>query len=345
MSVVTRSAIFALLIAALVGCGGETGSSLNTSTVEGRPDGELTSFVAGPALPVALHSSVSVRIGNKVYLIGGHTPTVATKAIYEATITTDGTLNFALSPFELDIPRMNASLVKIKNYIYVIGGRDTISTFDSIARAPCDKDGLTGNFVTISEKLTDSRAYAAAVVTGNYIHIIGGRVNGSESSTVERAAFDTNGALTGDFQLISEQLVERRRTHAAAVLGQNLYVIGGEDGVSLKSIERCTINSDGTISAFAAAPVDLSEERNRLVVAVLNGKLYVMGGVGLSGFLTSVDEADITNNELGSFQQSSLSLPYEVEDTVGLLLNTHFYLIGGRRGTVRDTVLKAEIQK
>lgn len=353
-STILSSIQLAVVLLVFAGCAGDSGQSLSSSGATSRPDGELTGFSLGNPLPIKMHSAASVQIGSKVYLIGGTVDAGAgdftSQKIYEASVSSDGEFNFSESAYQLDQARKNMALLKISNYVYVFGGTDAGgSAVNTIARAPADSSGLTGSFQVISETLSKPRSHASAVLTKDHVHLIGGQTD-SENFTkeVERTTINASGDLQQNFQIVAQELVEDRWTHAAVVLGSNLYVIGGENlSGALDTIEKATVNADGTIGAFQNAGITLSEARNRLIVAALNGKMYIFGGWAAGDFLKNVDVADITNNELGSFTtHPTLELQHGVEDAVGLLLNNYFYVIGGQNsGVIQDYVQVSPIQK
>ena len=83
----------------------------------------------------------------------------------------------------------------------------------------------------------EPRGEFSAVVIGNYLYVIEGYAGGYVDS-IERAPIDGDGNL-GAFQIVTgARLVTTRDDHTNLVIGNYLYVLGG-DGES--SIERAAL--------------------------------------------------------------------------------------------------------
>src|SRR6185369_5521969 len=81
-----------------------------------------------------------------------------------------------------------------------------------------------------------------------------------------------------------------RSSPTATVVKDAVYVVGGSgtDG-ALNSVERAAINADGTIRTFTlVADVTLTEARARHTATVIGSSLFVIGGEGINGTLSSV---------------------------------------------------------
>lgn len=329
-----------------------------------RPSKNLGNFAtSATSLPVAHEHAAAVRIGNKLYLVGGNIGTTpdpssislssgTTTAILESTIASDGTPGpFTKSTYTLATARKGARIEIIGSYAYVFGGysgsgQSTATPLASIERATIDDNGLTSSFSVISETLAQGRYNFLTLVTNGYIYAIGGGTSsGTDSDTMERATVNTSTGEIGNFSALTRNpisatevengLVDQRWTHNGIRLGSNFYIMGGE-GIS--TIEKVTINNDGTLGNFQKLTGTLQTARNRLSVIALSGRAYVFGGWN-GGFLTTVESAPITNNELGTFDYANgITLPTGVENGTSLLTDKGVFLFGGSNGTVRPYI-------
>jgi hypothetical protein len=329
-----------------------------------RPNKNLGNFsMSATSLPVAHEHAAAVRIGNKMYLVGGNIgsspdPTSAglsagtTTAILESTIASDGTPGpFTKSSYALSVARKGARIEIIGSYAYVFGGysgsgQTTATPLDSIERATIDDNGLTSSFSVISETLARGRYNFLTLVTNGYIYAIGGGTSDAyHSDTIERATVNTSTGVISSFTAmtrtsvsaseVTNGLVDQRWTHNGIRLGSNFYIMGGE-GIS--TIEKVTINSDGTLGNFQKLAGTLKSARNRLSVIALSGRAYVFGGWN-SSYLTTVESAPITNNELGAFDYANgITLNTGVENGTSLLTDKGVFLFGGSNGSVRPYI-------
>jgi N-acetylneuraminic acid mutarotase len=118
--------------------------------------------------------------------------------------------------------------------------------------------------------------------------------------------------------------VARYAYDGVEVLGGKIYFTGGAIGSAAKSIaERydLTSNTWETLNA-------MSINRRGIACSVLNDKLYVIGGVGLS----SVEIFDPSNDNW----VSGVSLPGEVQYGTSITINGKIYLVGGRNASEQN---------
>src|SRR5262249_5990363 len=145
-----------------------------------------------------------------------------------------------------------------------------------------------------SPALITGRGQHAIVQTASFVYVIGGaNANTSALTSVERAPINADGTL-GTFTTLTSQLVKGRLSHAAGVLGDSIYVIGGRDGSlnALDSVERAVINGDGTLAPFVTLSVKLKTARYGLSADVIGSSIYVVGGqTDVSGVLHTVERA------------------------------------------------------
>ena len=112
--------------------------------------------------------------------------------------------------------------------------------------------------------------------------------------------------------------VARYAYDGVEVLGGKIYFAGGKDGASAKSIaERYdpVTNTWETLAPMLAP-------RNGVATAVLDGKLYAIGGQ----YLSSVEIYDPTTG----VWSAGLSLPSEVKYGTAITVSGQIYLVGGQ---------------
>ncbi|MBO9542450.1 hypothetical protein J7643_17815 [bacterium] len=140
--------------------------------------------------------------------------------------------------------------------------------------------------------LGTARSEHTSNVVGSYLYVLGG-LTGEETSPnlvervaldgVERSAIASDGTL-GPFSTVEHsRLTTPRFGHCSVVVGSYLYVLGGLDGdlVSLNTVERAVINTNGVLGSFAPDPeAALALPRYGATCQVVGKYLYVMGGGG-----------------------------------------------------------------
>ena len=96
-----------------------------------------------------------------------------------------------------------------------------------------------------------------------------------------------------------------------------IYFVGGKDGLSAKNIAERYDPSTNTWETLNS----MSVARHGVACAVLNGKLYAIGGVGLS----SVEVFDPLNGNWSA----GVALPSEVNRGTAITVSGRIYLVGG----------------
>gem|GEM_PF-1614751 len=311
----------------------------------------ISAFVSAGNLAYPVDAAATVKVGNTLYLLGGHNgPGVAsapaTNSIQQATFDSAGNLGpFTVSSLQLTSARVGAQARIIGNYVYVFGGgsTETYNYLNSIERAPINPDGSLGAFQAVTGTLTTGRQWAGALVTPAYVYLIGG--NFSPTNSVERAAINADGSL-GSFSIVpGVTLTKARWAFAEATIGNYYYVFGGEGpGPNLYDIERAPINPDGTLGAFSGVSQTTNATGNGGRTVILGGSVYIFGTADMNSV---VESASINSDgSIGSFVTSTtLQVSSQVLHPAVYLGPTAVYVLGGwaNSGDVA-TILKAPIQ-
>lgn len=278
--------------------------------------------------------SVSAVIGNFMYVIGGSDGTGYLRSVERARINADGTLTpFTTSSGSLVNGRASHTCVVLGIFLYVIGGINDTGILGSVERASIAPDGSLGSFTVVPGiVLAAARKEATATLLGNSLYIIGGTGSGVLGS-VERATINGNGSL-GAFELVSGLTLDTPRTsHSGIVIGNRLYIIGGSSTSGVTgTVEQAIIAADGSLNGFLAVQgVGLVTPRASHTNLVLGKSLYVLGGAGGGGALTSIEQALVRpDGTLGTFSTSSTSLAMARGGHVNVILGNRLSIIGGR---------------
>jgi hypothetical protein len=255
----------------------------------------LGDFALGTSLPDNTgFGTVAVRAAGIVYVLGGTSASTVTVTEDQcAPIATDGTL----STFSTMCPPLAASrrffgAAVTGNSVYVFGGQFLNSAvaeaLDSVERAPLA--GRLGGFQTVSDvHLVAPRFDFSTVVAGNRVYVLGGS-NGNVIDSVEVATIAADGTL-GTFADAGVHLVAARSGHAALLVDNTVYAIGGYDYTGPNEtlhphadVEAAPILADGTLGPFeTVANVTLQTARYDASADVIGSSIYVVGGIGDAG--------------------------------------------------------------
>ncbi|MBM3274818.1 MAG: hypothetical protein FJZ00_06675, partial [Candidatus Sericytochromatia bacterium] len=264
-----------------------------------QADGALQSTT----IQTARHQFGSAVIGKYLYILGGDNGNL--NSVERATIDAAGNLSDFSTVIGVTLVTARAvfGTAVIGNYLYVFGGNAGGSHLNSVERAPIDGSGSLGAFSTVNgvTLVTGRQTFGSAVI-GSYLYIFGGSSGGDFLASVERAPIDAAGNL-GAFAVVNGvTLTTGRSEPGVEIIGNSVYLLGGNNGVNLASVERATIDGSGNLGNFAVVGgVTLASARRTFQSARLGNYLYILGGVGAS-VLTSVERALIDGSgNLGTF--------------------------------------------
>ncbi|HMG56212.1 MAG TPA: hypothetical protein VK601_22085, partial [Kofleriaceae bacterium] len=302
---------------------------------------------AAPLTPRSSHTSLV--IGGQVYVIGGISQGVPINTVERAAINADGSLGpFAVvGTATLVTARYAHTSAVLGNYLYVIGGFDSAAELASVERAAINADGTLGAFSVVpGVALVAARRGHTTEVIGDGLYVVGGRGGAGYRRSVERATIHRDGSLE-PFVTVDAALTTPRSGHTSAVIGNQLYVVGGFDGqAALGSVERASIMPDGTLGAFAlASSTALATPRNDHTSVVLGGQLYVVGGTGASGALPGVEQAALAaDGSLGMFAAAApAALLTASSGHSSAIAGNYLYVFGGLSSTGVNGVQRATI--
>lgn len=294
-------------------------------------------------------AATGVVVGNYIYVIGGSDSTGYLDNVERARINADGSLTpFISSNVRLATARAGHTCVVLGIFLYIVGGVNNTGILGSVERASIAPDGSLGQFTIVPNLTLDiSRKDATSVVLGNALYVIGGTGNGVLDS-IERATINADGSL-GPFARVADVTLATARTgHASMIAGNALYVVGGSgtSGVT-GTVERAIIADDGSLGVFAQVTgVGLVTARAGHTGAVIGNSLYVLGGIGDPGALTSIEQATLyADGTIGAFTIVPGTLVTARSSPVSVMAGNFLYLLGGSGagGTYLSSLERASI--
>lgn len=296
---------------AVYAIGGMTGFTTFSAAVQSAPvtDGIVGSFATTSVQLVTARADFgTLTVGNTVYVIGGNTAAGAVGTIERTTVGADGSIGaFAVDPDSaLVTPRSQFAVATITRsdgpYVLVLGGLAGDGTvLSSIEQAPINPDGSLGAFQLVGNMTTPRYGHGSFVVpavasAGEDVYVVGGRNASGFLGDLERGHVDPsyhNSFATGPVP--NTGLSVPRASHAIVLLGDHVYVAGGEnDTGALDSIEVATFTTDAVnpLTVFAPA-AQLAVPRSHPRCSVIANQLYTFGGAGSSGAIATVEAAPL----------------------------------------------------
>ena len=305
-------------------------------------------------------SASSVRIRNRVYLIGGYSyDSVAQQLnIYNdvqwATLRHDGGISggwHQTTPF--NVPRLGQTAARYGNYVYVIAGGDaSFAYLDDVQIARVGDDGniTADGWRTSPYHLHHARAAASSdVITIDgtpYLYVIGGAGSDASGNTihfadVEYARINAADGSIGPWTLDPSQFAKPRSSMTTAFVQRCLYVVGGF-GDALTDIFADTqyscVHADGSLGPWHTSPNSMQQSRYGAEMVVVrnadgSARFIVLGGNHGGGtYLNEVEQTTVTGaggNSPWTVAPSSSFLPDAQWGQTGVLFGGNVYVLGG----------------
>ncbi len=317
--------------------GGEGTSPL--ATIERaiiNADGTLSAFATVPnvTLVVARAWHACVVNGSYLYVLGGK-GTTALASVERAAIQANGSLGAfeTVSGSTLVTARHGLTSHVIGSYLYVVGGESDASVLNTLERAPLGADGSMGAFSAVSGvNLATARRGHTSEVVGAFLYVMGGHNGLTLQNTVERAELTTSGGV-GPFATMNGVTLTAREKATSVLLGDSLYVLGGEDTSGKSSaVLKATWSSGGGLSSFTPiSSYNLVVARSGASGLVVGHHLLLIGGGGSSGALATIERLSINaSGNLGAFATYSRSLDVGRAGFALAVIGKYLYVFGGR---------------
>jgi hypothetical protein len=280
---------------------------LDTEFAPIADDGTLGVWQKTRAIKQGRFYIASVIVGQYLFLLGGgYGPiggdNVPTARVERARINPDGSLSDWEPMPSMQLPRRGLKAVVANNRIYAVGGYSGIF-LKSTEYATVNPDGsLTEWILDPEESNLDRYIHSASYLDGR-IYLLGGHVQNSEIMSygdVESSKISDSGALN-PWEIQPSRLLEPRFIASSFALKNRLYVLGGHNGSQrLNSVEFAKVFSSGSVGAWSTAS-PLNTPRSAAATAVSGDYVYVLGGMGNTNALNSVEMATVSRTgQLGN---------------------------------------------
>jgi hypothetical protein len=246
--------------------------------------------------------ALAFQSGTHLYLAGGSTAAGASADVMATTVSADGNLDRWAAGPALPEPRTGAALAILSGVPYLIGGVDASGSPTNSVFAGVLKEGVLTGWAKLdgstsgAPNLTLPKAFtgAAAVAASNGLYVFGGRTADGLSQTVWHSKLSTTSppALGAWQELTALPLPEARADATATLVGNFLYVVGGEGPSGITgtifrlqlqggdpAIDFSTQHLIGWATPREGQAGNLPAPRARATSFTANGALYVVGGV------------------------------------------------------------------
>lgn len=220
-------------------------------------------------------------------------------------------------------------------YLYVLGGGggklgDDNVPLASVERAKINADGSLQAWQQHSYLSTPRRGLKATVIN-NRLYAIGG-YNGTFLKSSESIALNA-GQQPAQWQLAPQEAKVDRYIHAAAALGNRIYLLGGHvqksGPMSYGDVESTTVNGDGQLMPWEIAPTHLLTARFIASAFAFDKYLYIVGGHDGVRRLNSVEMARTNTSGGVTTWSPQAALNHKRSATAAAINGNHVYITGG----------------
>lgn len=189
--------------------------------------------------------------------------------------------------------------------------------------------------------------WSAAAVTKNRAFLMGGVLsNLTYTSNMYTAPINADGSLGA--WTASGTLPSARCGHLVVASKTRLYLIGGALNASTftANVYYATINADGTLGAWTAAP-SLPAAQCGMATVMTKNRIYVMGGMQAGGYVNSVYSAPVDDAGVIGTWVTETSLPGILHGSQAIVTKNRVYMLGGATSysTHVNTVYTAPINE
>ena len=273
-------------------CTGRT-DTLQTFQIYNNDSGAPANYSSAANLFPTDRFGVSATVNNGyIYLAGGCIGDLdcnnAADIVEYATLNPDGTVGAWNTTATLPGDRVYGQLEQAGGTLYYIGGQDDAKTAQStIFYATPASDGTISSWSTASGGIGDTsstspaiRTQFGATVWNNRIYVLGGfnTANASRDTVFVSPQLNGGGNIPADSWTSTTAFNVPRNGATAIAYANNLYVLGGHDGINfLSDVQYAKINADGTVgnwSYTASLPRNVSHADG----FAANGYMYLFGG-------------------------------------------------------------------
>ena len=248
-------------------------------------DTQSDTWSEGAALPTARYYCAAAESGGKIYIVGGGKLQGGASVSLAACEVYDPASNSWTTAAPLPAPLRGISAVSANNKIYVFGGRSA----SGFSGAVFEYDPSANTWSSFSAA-PFSAAYGGAVYSAseNLIYYMGGITSDTPSSSSYLGKAYAMNATTGawDAGTVAMPFKTANFSLALDTSSGKAYIVGGTffsgEELPYPDIQEFDLNTHMFASGtLAALPGPLS--RISSCSAVLNGKMYLLAGTGVTG--------------------------------------------------------------
>lgn len=216
-------------------------------------------------------------------------------------------------------------------FLFALGGANGNSVLVNVDAAPIQADGSLGAWVGV-RSLPRGTGGGTIGVVSNVIVIAGGMTNGGVTDLSYSTVVQDDGSL-GPWT--SAGSTHHRRMHPGGfVRGDRIYVLGGFDDPDVwNDVVSATVAADGSVGPWTPAGT-LPGPRSHFSVSLIDGYVYLAGGLSRSAFTNPPFLDEVARAEIGS--DGALTnwtamppLPLALATHASFFYGGHLYVAGG----------------
>lgn len=221
----------------------------------------------------------------------------------------------------------HSQAVLTKNRVYLIGGANAGGRLSSVYTAPIESDGTLGAW-SLAASLPGVRGSAQLVVTKDRIYLFGGTNSaGNATSIVYTASINPDGTLGA---WTSTTPLPGALEFSQAIITKNkIYLLGGNTTGYVTTVYTASVNEvNGVIGAWSVGtPLPVGLARSQVITT--KDRIYLLGGLGASGYSSVIYTAVVNaDGSLGSWVSAG-NLPVQVAGSQAIVIKDKVYLLGG----------------
>ncbi len=247
--------------------GGYDGNNINGSVF--TLDTITQAWSACAAMKTARNYTAACALNNQIYVFGGQDS--SGDALNKAE-RYDPVANTWTSLPAMKYSALGLGACAINELIYVMGGRSIDNTVFYTNLYAYDPNAAVDNSWIKLTNMPIGRAGACVNTVNGKIYVIGGRNGTNYIRQIDIYDPSSNQWMT--LNSSSEQFSLPRRNAASCVIGENIYVLGGEDSTTnYKNVDMFNCNNN-TWTKVVSLPIAL----NSATACQQDNIIYVMGG-------------------------------------------------------------------
>ena len=328
-----------------------SGTTVST-TVQFAPilaNGDVGTWTITTPITTARMSPAVTTYNGFIYMMGGTVDgTSSFGDVQYAKLNSDGTITSWMSGPSLvangvAASRYRHSMVAYKGYIYTIAGTG-IATNAQYARI--NADGSLDNWGSTSTNFNTQRYSVGFSIYNDRMYLLAGAEGGAAVlSDVQYANIKSLGSLSTP--VADTGLGSNPATGSGASYASNgcIYLVGGYTTAQTAAVYSASINTNGTLSAWTQSPNSLNTAVERFGFAVVNNRMYVIGGNSATGAVNSVQYATINTSGCGTgtWTTNTTNLPNEIWNQPATSYNNKLYIVGTTVNNNSDRVNYATV--